>query len=233
MKQRMLPTLAAAASLALLASLTLALLAAPLCASPAAADVLWDQSSIDEFGPGYFNSLSGLPPFGTTMYAVGDVTVGPGGWIVDSISQMYSALDPEWGLAIETGRLIVIPKTAALPLETDNPATGAMVAMTGVQVENHFVVTASGLNLVLAPGDYWIGITPVAPSGPWGPELHLSTPVHQGDDSPWFDPYAFFGPAGWSVPAAGYDATLLVTGVIQDPTPAARKTWGGIKALYR
>lgn len=232
MKTRVLPPLAAAASLALLAALAMAFLATPLLASRAMGDTLWDQSSVDEFGAAYFNSLSGLPPFGSTMYAVCDVTVGPEGWIVDGISQVYTALDGSWGLAITSGKLVVIPKAGALPAV--DPSTGLTVAMTGISDNNgHWIVSATGLNLMLNPGNYWIGITPSAPSGPFGPELQLSTTDHQGDDSPWYDPYGAFGSVGWSVPNAGVDANILVTGAVMTPTPTSTVTWGRLKNLYR
>jgi hypothetical protein len=63
---------------------TLAVLA--ILSAPAGAAVLWDQSSLDEFGAGYFNSVSGGPPFGVTMYGVNDVTVTGPGWSVDKVT---------------------------------------------------------------------------------------------------------------------------------------------------
>lgn len=237
MKPRLLPAYAAAATLALFAALAIALLSAPLLVRPASADVLWDQSAIDEFGAGFFNSISGTPPFGSTLYAVSDVTVGAGGWEVQSISVWFSGLDPSWGAAITEGRLVVFAKSGPLPIPANDPSTAPTVPMTGTYVpgpiNNHWQVTATGLGLSLVPGEYWIGITPVAPSGFFGPEIHSSTTTPMGDSSPWYDPYAAMGPEGWSVPNAGVDATILIEGTTNIPVPAATRTWGSIKNLYR
>src|SRR4029078_10992344 len=65
-------------------------------AVPAKSDTLWDQSSIDLTG-GYFNSISGSPPFGLTNYLVNDVTVSASGWTVQSITVRFSGISATWG----------------------------------------------------------------------------------------------------------------------------------------
>ena len=77
---------------------------------------------------------------------------------------------------------------------------------------DHFVVTASGLRLYVAPGEYWIGITPRAPSGFFGPEPHLATMTLVGDATASLDPYAFPGPPGWFNFNPGVDAVISVEG---------------------
>jgi hypothetical protein len=202
------------------------LLLAPL----AGAEVLWDQSDFDEFGPGFFNSVSGGPPFGLTVHAVNDVTVGGPGWVVDSITTYYSALDPSWGLAITEGRLHVFPKTGPLPTQNDDPTASPTVAMSGTDAGGHLRVTASGLNLALMPGEYWIGITPVAPSGPFGPEIHLSALALVGDDTASYDEFAFPGPPAWFNFNPGVDASILIEGTF--PVPVEPGTWGAIKSRF-
>lgn len=205
-----------------------------LLAQGAGADVLWDQSDFDMFGAGYFNSVSGDPPLGVTMYGVNDVTVGGEGWHVESISTYYSALDPGWGSAITEGKLHVFPKSGPLPVDsTDDPAASMTVPMTGTFDTDHIVVTASGLDLDLPAGDYWIGITPVAPSGPFGPEIQMSSFTLMGDATASDDPSGSFGGPGWFVFNPDLDATILIEGVVNTPTPAQEMAWGQLKNLYR
>lgn len=207
---------------------------AALLARPVAADVLWNQSNYDAFGAGYFNSISGGPPFGLTIYTVGDVTVGNGGWNVDRITTYYSRVDPNWGLAITEGTLLVFPKTGALPVDgADDPAAGSSVAMSGTLFDDRIEVTASGLDLDLASGEYWIGITPVAPSGFFGPEIHMSSQTFLGASSASYDSFAFPGPPAWFEFNPGVDAAMLIEGTLHDPVAVAPPSWASVKALYR
>jgi hypothetical protein len=196
------------------------------------ADILWDQSDFDAFGPGFFNVDAGSPPFGMTVFAVNHVTVDASGWAVDSISAYFSALDPVWGAGIIEGYLHVFDKTGPLPIDgVDDPAASPMVAMSAVLESDHWVVTASGVNLNLTGGEYWIGITPVAPSGPFGPEIHLASMTLIGDATASYDLYAFPGPPAWFNFNPGVDASLLIEGSMA--VPVENSTWGGVKTLYR
>jgi len=198
-------------------------------AQMASAEVLWDQSDFDPWGAGFFNSESGAPPMGMTVHSVSDITVPDGyDWFIDSITTYYSGLDMFWSDAIIEGYVHLFPKTGALP--TEDPTASAMVPMTGVFVDDHHEVTASGLNLHLTPGDYWIGITPVAPGGIMGPEIHLgSISAMIGDPSPSYDAFGFPAPM-WYQPWADMDATILINGDMAVPTEET--TFSGIKALY-
>lgn len=165
------------------------LLAVGCLAGAAQANVLWDQSSLDWFGNGFYNAIAGSPPFGVTSYAVADVTVPAGGWAVDSVSMYWSCLDFNWP-ATTTGRVYMQPKTGSLP--TVLPG-GALVPMT-IEILNdatvsqaYYKVTASGLGANLAAGDYWIGITPSVPSGFFGPEIALPTLPTVGSPSAYLD----------------------------------------------
>ena len=207
----------------------LALVAAVSFASFANAEILWDQSSYDEFGPGFFNSESGEPPFGITMHAVCDVTVDGAGWTVDTITTYYSAIDPNWGLAIVDGYLHVFDKTGPLPIDgTDDPTSSPIVSMTGTVNGSVTEVVATGLSLNLPPGEYWIGITPIAPAGFFGPEIHLSTTDFIGDASASYDPFGI--PAAWFNFNPDTDASILVEGTRNDPVPTHELTWGRLKA---
>ena len=196
-------------------------------AAVAGADVLWDQSEADMGAPGFFNTVSGSPPFGLTMHTVNDVVVEQM-WTVTTISTYWSILDTGWANLTE-GHLHVFPKTGALPGDADDPTASLVVPMTATVDANFGILVAGGLELVLEPGEYWIGITPIVPSGPMGPEVHLSSTVLVGDDSASFDPYGM--PAAWFNFNPGYDATILIEGETTVATEA--KSWSDIKTLYR
>ena len=198
-----------------------------LLASVASADVLWDQPYDPGWAMGFFNSESGSPPFGMTWHGANDVTVVDA-WNVDSITSFYSALDPSWGPAITQGYLHVFPKTGPLPVE--DPTMSPLVPMSGVLVGDHFEVTASGLGLFLAPGEYWLGLTPIAPSGPMGPEIQTSAATFVGSETVSYDAYGM--PVMWFVFNPGLDAAMVVQGTVAG-SPVEETTWGNVKAMYR
>lgn len=187
-------------------------------ASMASADVLWDQSAFDWNAPAFFNSISGAPPFGVTAYAVADVHVPAGGWTVNSVTMYFSDIESggSWETAVTQGRLYIQPKTGSSP--TVAPG-GSLIPMSAVSLfdntvqQSYYAVTASGLNNILAPGDYWIGITPAAPGGFFGPELGMPTAGIIGSQSSVFD----VGFLSWS--GVGSDAAILVNGTV--PAPAS------------
>jgi hypothetical protein len=203
-----------AASLSLLSLLSLA--------STPGAEVLWDQSTLDLNGPGIANSYS--PGFGGfVIHGVDDVTVTGSGWTVESITQYYSSWNFDWPGAVTTGYLHIAPKTGALP--TFDPTTDVQVPMTAAFLNGDVItVTASGLSVPLAPGDYWIGITPVAPAGISGANLQWpAQPV--GVDMASYDGTA------WTNFYPGWDGAMTVEGM--RPVSVDEASWGGIKSLYR
>lgn len=183
--------------------------------SVASADVLWDQSALNWNGDAFVNSISGTPPFGATAYAMNDITVPAGGWTINSISMYFSQIESDWSQDVYQGRLYVQPKTGSMP--TVLPG-GAMIPMTatamfdaGVQ-QSFCEVTASGLSINLPAGEYWIGITPQATGGFFGPELGLSAASNYGAPT---TVYAV-GFGGGFIQLSG-DAAIKVQGV---PAPA-------------
>jgi MYXO-CTERM domain-containing protein len=221
--------------------LVIAALGAAFVAASANAAVLWDQSALNWPGNAYPNSISGAPPFGSTSYTVCDVTVGGGGWTVDSVSMYFGRILSNWDIDVTQGRLNVFAKTGGMPGATDIPSTGALVPMTAVSFfddtvqQAYYKVTAAGLNLNLAPGEYWIGITPVAPGGFFGPELGLAAASTVGDYSPYWSPFTDFGlpPAEtWTNYSGNQDAAIQITGV---PSPAGLSLLGlaGLAAARR
>lgn len=210
-----------------------ALVAALLTTTVARADVLLDQSDYDEFGAGYFDSESGEPPFGVTVHGVNDISVGGDGWTVDSITTYYSFLDPGWGTAITQAYLHVFPKTGPLPIDGANdPTMSPLVSASSVPGAGIWIVSASGLALDLAPGEYWIGITPIAPSGPFGPEIHLSSHTFIGDETASYDPFGFPAPT-WFHFNPDLDAAMKIEGTIHGPVPTVESTWGRVKSDFR
>lgn len=201
-------------------------------ASPGRSEILWDQSDYDLFGNGFFNSVSGGPPFGITMFAVSDVTVSGAPWHVDTINTYYGFISGTWGDAISQGHLHVYPKTGSLPIDaTDIPTASPLVPMTGTNIGGVWHVQATGLNLDLAPGEYWIGITPIAPSGPFGPEVQMSSLTLIGEDTASYDPFQFPGPPAWFNFTPDHDMAMSIEGT--SPVSVESTSWSRIKATYR
>lgn len=196
-------------------------------ASVAGADVLWDQSDYNAEGPGFFNGEGGQPPFGMTMYTVSDIVVDEP-WNVSTITTHWSILDVNWANFTE-GYLHVWPKTGPLPEATDIPTDSAIVPMSGSVDMNIGVAVADGIDLMLEPGEYWIGITPFAPAGPFGLEVQFSSSTLIGDWSPSYDPNGM-PMAGWLNFTMEADATILIEGNVTVATES--KSLSDVKALF-
>ena len=196
------------------------LIPAIVCAS--GSDVLWDQSVLDVKGPGIANSYSaGFGGF--IIHSVNDVTVDGDGWHVDTITQYYSTWNPNWAGVITTGYLHISPKTGPLP--TFDPTTDTQIPMSAAYVDaNVLAVVATGVNIDLAPGDYWIGITPVAQAGIFGANLQWPTALVG-------DAVASHELGAWHNYYAGWDGAILVEG--DRPVSVDANSWGSIKSLYR
>ena len=192
------------------------------------ADVLWDQSTLDPNGPGIANSES--PGFGGfVVHGVNDVIVDGNGWNVDSLTLYYSTWNFDWQTDVVDAYLHVFPKTGALP--TEDPTLSALVPVTvvfGSDEVEYLAITASGLDLDLAPGEYWLSLTPRGPAGVFGANLQWPA-VATGDDVAL---YIVDSPE-WIAPYPGYDGAFLVEGTPLNPTPVEATTWGAIKSLYR
>lgn len=200
------------------------------CASIGQADILLNQSQIDvgPNGVGAPNSVS--PGFnGWNAFAVEDVTVGAGGWNITSVSTYFSALSWNPG-SVTTAVLNVFSKTGNSPIAANNPRAnptgqGSLVSVTmnGFDVAGNGVweIRADGLNINLAAGEYWIGLTPVGPTGPFGPDRQWSSTTHNGQsqhvrfypDSGWQNAGTYYG-----VPS--FDGAMLIQGTTV-PAPAS------------
>ena len=204
-------------------------IAALLCAllltaaTAAQAMVLWDQSTIGYAAPISIANWKASGFGGGTNHSVDDVTVSGSPWHVTSITEYYATFNTAW-TSITQGYLHVYSKTGALP--TENPTVDGLVPMTFVITADPngvATLTASGLNLTLPPGDYWIGITPVATAGINGVNNQWPAATLIGDPVATYD-------TAWHSYYPGYDGAMKVEGDI--PTPTHNTTWGRIKALY-
>ncbi len=195
-------------------------------ATTAGAEVLLDQSAYDDTIPGFLNAVAGGPPFGGTSYSVNDITVDGVGWNIESISTYYNALGSFESVSL--GYLYLTPKTGDLPTEDANNDVSVELTVTEV-APSTYKVTASGLNIELAPGEYWIGITPVA--GDLYDGIHLSATTLIGAATPSFDPYGMPSPM-WTNWNPGVDATILIEG-LGNVVATEDVSLDAIKALYR
>jgi hypothetical protein len=129
----------------------------------------------------------------------------------------------------------------ALPTVVDDPSAGMSVVIDVASSATGLDVTASGLSIDLAAGEYWIGLTPHEDFGGGGQEFHLSSGGLIGDRPAWRNPANGFGfGPGWQDTDAvddddAYlDAAITVGGVIV-PAPGAVGLLGvaGFGALRR
>lgn len=210
-------------------SLALAAVLVFAMATSASAQVLWDQSEFDAFGPGFFNSESGSPPFGSTQHTVSDVNA-PGAWHMTRITIYFSALDPAFADGIFQGYLHVWPKVGPMPGEDPTASPLINLATNVVPGPNGEIIEVStvGLDMNIAAGDYWIGITPIAPA-PFGPEIHQGATSVYGDASPSFDAFGFPAPM-WVNFTPGVDAAILIEG--SGPVSNDSRSVGSIKAQF-
>lgn len=198
-----------------------------LASMACAQTVLWDQTAgYEGWSMGFFNNIAGGPPMGSTMYTVNDIVVPAGGWNVDSVHIYYDGFNPGWEGAVTQAVLYLEPKTGPVPV--GDPATGTTVTVNTVMLGNGFMeITASGLAMAVAEGDYWIGLTPFTPNSD---NIHVSVAA-VGDDSPTWDAFGFPMPM-WSGWAPGLDGAMLIEG---DNGAVANElsSWGATKALFR
>lgn len=218
---------------------SIALAVISVAASTAAtADVLWDQSALDTSptGQGLLNTVS--PGFnGAVIFGVNSVTVPAGGWTIQSVSTYFTTFNSAGTSAV----LNVFAKSGSTPIAGNDPranptgsGTSVSVTATDFVVDNQGVreYTASGLNIVLAPGEYWVGLTPVQPGGPFGADSQWSTtnPIGDGTAARSFD----FGDSGWfnygtfAGISASHDGAMKIEGVVPAPTSFALLGLGGV-----
>ena len=197
--------------------------------------ILWDQQpDFSQGAPSSFvdQNFGDFPTFST--FLVGDVVFG-GAVQIHSITTYYTndlVKGPFWPQDIggtATLNIFADPLTNA-----DDPFTGTSVVVNYVTTANGIEVTASGLNIDLVAGTYWIGLTPELDFGAKGQEFHnpainfLGAPTQGrnpgegfGFGPDWFDAgFTFGGFVDWDmaisirgIPAPGALALLGVAGL--------------------
>lgn len=176
------------------------------------ADVLYDQSAYtSDYAANVDQEFGDFPQY--SSYMADDVSFGSA-VTIDSISTFYT-MGGSWGPGITNARLNIFAKTGSLPGAGDDPAAGLSVAVTFTSLGDAWQVTASGLGINLAAGDYWFALTPQADFGLFGQSFHYYTAPGSlvGDQVAFRNPGGAFGTPGgtnWQT----------VNGALQGPTDA-------------
>jgi len=146
---------------------TIVLGALAALALPAHGADLWNQESAfhTSGGAGFVDEeFSDFPTYST--YNVDDVIVGAGGWTVNQIQTEVIATNTTAVTGITQARLNLFTNNGtSLPAAGNDPTTGSVVTVAvtaDTNFTNVFYVTASGLNLNLGAGEYWVGLSPLA-----------------------------------------------------------------------
>lgn len=212
-----------------------------LVASGATAEVLWDQSNWLANGDGFLNNSAtscSMISGETKMHTAMDVSFATDVF-VQSITIYETYGNDRLAMATQA-YLWIAPKTGSLPTAASNEVNNAanLVSISSVTVVKDGIagmeVTASGLAIDLAAGDYWVSLTPVHNRGIYPYSVHcFSADGVVGDPTPvivactvnsdWIYRYA---------PDINYDTALKIEGTAA-VIPADDTQWGGVKALYR
>jgi hypothetical protein len=182
-----------------------------------AGDVLWDQPT-DGGGSAFVDTV--FPDFPTfDTYIVCDVVVEDPGWNITGVTTYFT--DPLTFPAESPATLNIFEKTGVLPDPGDDPTSGMQVNIQIVTGVFGLEMVASGLDVHLDPGEYWIGLTPEVSFGQFGQAFHLPTFFPQGDASAARNPGGAFdlgtdwvdaGVAFGGVPA--WDAAIRIDGTL-------------------
>ncbi len=202
---------------------------------PLQAGVLWYQPpDAEAFAFADQEFRDDFPAHST--YQVHDVTVGAGGWTIQSITSYFTLGYGYWP-ATASVYLNIFSKSDPLPGPGDDPTAGteytASISDDGAATT---FITLDGLSISLAAGDYWIGMTPILDFGSYGQEYHMQATAVLGDYSAIRNPGGAMGyGTDWGTYAmVGYDpgdGAILIEGTAI-PEPA---TWSllalGVGAL--
>ena len=196
--------------------------------------ILWDQSPINLAAPVRLPNAIAAGLDGSTLFGRSDVHAGGGGWVVNRVATYYSGLSWFDG-GVTQAVLNVFPKTGSLPTAANDPrvtfGSGTLVDVTRTQfdLDGNGVAAyqVSGLSINLAPGDYWIGLTPIGPSGFFGPDLQWVTSNYFGasqasrgyPDTGWLDTDTLFNAFG-SPGIGNVDGAISITGDIVPAPPS-------------
>lgn len=166
-----------------------------------------------------------------SSFAVSDV-VADNNWTINSVQ--IQAVDGETYIpnGYQTTAYLNIfanSGTGNAPLAGNNPMSGTVVNVTfNYTVYNgdgqNFTITADGLNINLAKGEYWIGLTPISTYGHIGETLFASNVAGAVASS---DYYQYYGSTNWYQTTYGVGSApgylgIDINGTVQSvPEPAS------------
>ncbi len=133
----------------------------------ASADVLYHNPVGTGGGTAVDQEFGDFPTYST--YLVADFNVPNPGFTLTSVVAPMT-VNGAW-VAVTTARLHLFPKVGSLPLGGDDPSTSPIVPVS--YNLNTGVLSTVGLNLDVAAGDYWIGLTGIGDFGAVGHTFHL------------------------------------------------------------
>jgi hypothetical protein len=129
--------------------------------------VLYESTQLNTNG-GVINATA-WPTLNDGLILVDDITVPSSGWTIDTISNFFSSMTST--PTVDSAYLIVFLKSLGqinpLDYATEVPVTVDTESFTDSvtgQSRETYRIEASGLNLTLASGDYWIGLAPISDS---------------------------------------------------------------------
>lgn len=211
-----------------------------LIASGASADVLWDQSNIATLGDGFLNMASttcNMFSGNTKLHTASDVTFATNS-VITSVT-IYETPGNGNAAFASSAYLWIAPKNSALPTTSsdmvNNAAnlvtiTSAYVVINGVDA---LAITASGLNINVDAGDFWVSLTPVHNLGVYPYSVHcFSADGVVGDPTATISACAVNSDWLYAYDPDMYDCALMIEGT-ESAVPTEDAQWGGIKALYR
>jgi hypothetical protein len=204
-----------------------AILVLLVASSSSNADILWNQAPNATLGALIDQQFSDFPTFST--YMVNDVTFGSN-VTVNSVTTYFTNQNSGTWLGVSQGILNIFDGNGLVA--GDDPTTGGdfgpgLIAVSFTDLGGGILAaTASGLNINLAAGTYWFGLTPDAAFGTFAQEFHLDSGSTVGSLSQVRNPGAAFGfGTDWSastVLSATYaDGPLLIEGTSAIPEPSA------------
>jgi len=191
-----------------------------LIPSFASGATLWEQLADPSQQNFVDQEFGDFPAFST--YMVNDATF-TSAVSLSSITTWYTNNNGGAWTGVTTARLNIFNDDGSgLPLGTDDPTGGTTVTVsTIVNGDGLIEMTAdiASLALILAAGDYWFGLTPIADFGVFGQEFHqgaLGGVV--GDQAAARNPGAAFGlgpawfQAGQTFGGVNFDSAFAITG---------------------